>query len=68
VKLYAIMCAPGYQVSGSTRAFMAKRPLGVGDNRIQRERLGRTAASAHVLTVVTDVPDSMSALSFVRRA
>ena len=68
MKLYAIMCAPGYQISGSTQAFMAERPLGVGDNRIQRERLGRNAAAAHDLTVITDVPRSTSALSFVRRS
>lgn len=60
MKLNTIMCTPGYQLSRGDWAFM-------GANRIQRERLGRTAAGAHFLTVTIDVPDSTSAVSFVRR-
>jgi hypothetical protein len=67
MKLYTIMCTPGYPLSGDGRAFTAKRPMAMGVNRIQRERLGRTAAVTHVQTVFTDAPGSTSALSFVRR-
>jgi len=67
VKLYTIMCAPGYHLSGDGRAFTAKRWNAMGVNRIQRERLGRSAV-AQFPTVITDVPGSTSALSFVRRS
>jgi hypothetical protein len=61
------MCAPGYPLSGDDRAITAERPMAMGVNRIQRERLGSNAAVTHVQTVFTDVPGSTSALSFVRR-
>ena len=67
MKLYTIMCAPGYQPSGGTGAFTAKRQWAMGVDRIQRERLGRNDVAAHVQTVITDVPGPRSALSFVRR-
>ena len=68
MKLFTIKCgAPGYQLSGDTRAFMGKRPAAMGVDRIQREWSGRNAAAAHVVAVITDVPDPRSALSFVRR-
>jgi len=66
VKLYTIMCAPGYRLSGGTGAFTAERQWAMGVDRIQRVRLGRNIA-AHVDTVITDVPGPRSALSFVRR-
>ncbi len=66
MKLYTIKCAPGYLLSGGSRAFTADRQNAMGVNRIQRARLGRTAG-AHTTTVITDVPDSTSAVSLVRR-
>jgi hypothetical protein len=66
MKKYTNVCAPGYRISGGISAFAAKRPMAMGDDRIQREWLGRTAA-AHVLVVTTDVPGPRSALSLVRR-
>jgi hypothetical protein len=65
--MYAIACPPGYQISGGISAFTAKRPMAVGVNRIQRERLQGNAATTHVLGVTTDVPGPRSALSLVRR-
>jgi len=67
VKLYTIMCAPGYRLSGGTGAFTAKRQWAMGVDRIQRVQLGRNGIAVHVPTVTTDVPGPRSALSFVRR-
>jgi hypothetical protein len=66
VKLYTIMCAPGYHLSGDGRAFTVKRPNAMGGNRIQRVWLGH-GAGAYLQTVITDVPGSTSAVSLVRR-
>jgi hypothetical protein len=66
VKINTSECTPGYQVSGDLRAFSAK-DMGLWGTRIQRERLVRVAASAHVLMVIADVPGPRSALSLVRR-
>jgi len=67
VKLFTIMCAPGYRVSGGTGAFTAERQWAMGVDRIQRARLGRVAVDVHVPNVTTDVPGPGSALSLVRR-
>ena len=66
MKLYTIKCTPGSHLSGGSRAFTAD-PNAMGVNRIQRERLGRTAGALFP-TVITDVPGSTSALSLVRRS
>jgi hypothetical protein len=67
VKINTIECIPGYQVSGDSHAFTAKNMGSPWGTRVQRERLGRNAATAHVLMVIADVPGSRSALSLVRR-
>ena len=67
MKLYTIKCAPGSHLSWGSRAFTADSKNAMGVNRIQRERLGRTAGALFP-TVITDVPGSTSALSFVRRS
>ena len=67
MKKYTNVCARGYQPSGGIGAFTAKRPMAMGVNRIQRERLQGNAAITHVLVVTTDVPGPRSALSLVRR-
>jgi len=66
MKINTNECTPGYQVSGDSRAFTAK-DMGLWGTRIQRERLGRNAATAHALMVIADVPGPRSALSLVRR-
>jgi hypothetical protein len=60
-------CAPGYPVSGGSGAFTAER---IADHaaRVQWKQRGLNATAMRVQTAVTDVPGSMSALSFVRRA
>ena len=59
-------CTPGYQLSGGSGAFTAER---IADHaaQVQWKRRGLNATAMRVQTVVTDVPGSMSALSFVRR-
>jgi hypothetical protein len=60
-------CTPGYPMPGATIAFTAVGESAVHAARVQWGLLGRNADASRVQTVITDVPDSQSAPSLVRR-